>query len=119
MNIYDGGSRIHVSTENWSHGIKYTIHGLVERFDRIGESQVALGDIEIRGGEVFDVLLPATFDVARLKGRDRDYGLIDLVIERNVKTGVLKMPRGEYGGLEYLGSSPGKAGGFLFRFVRQ
>jgi len=104
VSVVNNGSQLNIYTENNSHAVTVTFRGNVERFEQVSERVVDEQNVPIKHGRVIECRFDASASKFRLTGKDTDFGLIDLVAERDPTSSTYPMPSGEFGGLMFLGT---------------
>lgn len=104
VSVTNNGSTLDVYTYNNSHAITVRVIGRVERFEETSSETITSDPLEIRGGTTLEVTASRRFSQLRIRGRDADFGLIELGVERDSRSATFGMPSGKFGGLEFVGT---------------
>lgn len=102
LRVVNGGKKINIHHENWSHAITIKVVGQVARYERVSDT-IKQDEYELLSSDSVDVIAPKDFQSLRIQGITREGKKINLTVERNVHTNVYPIPQGEWGGMSFNG----------------
>ncbi|MEH0667017.1 hypothetical protein H4F18_16525 [Vibrio scophthalmi] len=102
LRVVNGGKKINIHHENWSHAITIRVLGQVAQYERVSDI-IKDSEYELLSSESMEVVVPKDFQSLRFEGITREGRKINLTIERNPHTEVYPIPQGEWGGMSFNG----------------